>query len=97
MPADPAMPAGIGLLRRAEVITAGLAGVLEVQTYGDLLHIFVDDAAKRMPQIEAALAAHLDSVDRSSASPARMEEAFMSLIRGTERKHERECRRGAFS
>lgn len=82
--ADPAMPSGIGLLRRVEAITAGLAGVLEVQTYGDLVHIFVDDAAKRMPQIEAVLAAHLIQSIGLRRAPARMEEAFMSLIRGQE-------------
>ncbi len=86
MPADPAMPAGIGLLRRVEAITAGLAGVLEVQTYGDLLHIFVDDAAERMPQIETALAAHQIQSIGLRRAPARMEEAFMSLIR--EQEHE---------
>ncbi len=84
MVADPAMPSGIGLLRRVEAITAGLAGVLEVQTYGDLVHIFVDDAAKRMPQIEAVLAAHLIQSIGLRRAPARMEEAFMSLIRGQE-------------
>jgi ABC-2 type transport system ATP-binding protein len=84
MPADPAMPAGIGLLRRVEVITAGLAGVLEVQTYGDLVHIFVDDADKRMPQIEAALKGQDIWAQGLRRAPARMEEAFMSLIRGQE-------------
>ena len=81
LPADPAIPGGIGLLRRAEAITAGLVGVLEVQTYGDLLHIFVDNAAERMPQIETALAAQHIQVMGLRRAPARMEEAFMSLIR----------------
>jgi ABC-2 type transport system ATP-binding protein len=30
-------------------------GVLEVQTYGELLHVFVDSAEKRLPEIKAAL------------------------------------------
>jgi len=34
-------------LRRAEQAVAGLVGVLEVQTYGDLLHVFVDSADRR--------------------------------------------------
>ena len=68
--ADPVMPWGIGLLRRAEAIIAGLAGVLEVQTYGDMLHIFVDDAAERMPQIETALAAHLIQTTGLRRAPA---------------------------
>jgi ABC-2 type transport system ATP-binding protein len=85
LPVDPSSPVGIGLLRRAEAGVAGLAGVLEVQTYGDLLHVFVDDADKRIPQVEAALAAQdIRALDLRRA-PARMEEAFMSLIRGQER------------
>ena len=36
---------------------AALDGVLELQTYGMMLHAFVDDPAVRRPQIEAALAA----------------------------------------
>ena len=81
LPADPPMPSGIGLLRRAEAITAGLAGVLEVQTYGDLLHIFVDHAAERMPQIETALTGQDILAVGLRRAPACMEEAFMSLIR----------------
>jgi ABC-2 type transport system ATP-binding protein len=79
--ADPASPSGIGLLRRSEAIAISLPGVLEVQTYGDLLHIFVDDAPERMPQIEQALAAQAIRAADLRRAPARMEEAFMSLIR----------------
>ncbi|HSN78735.1 MAG TPA: ABC transporter ATP-binding protein [Anaerolineae bacterium] len=76
--------AGIGLLRRADAATVHLLGVLETMAYGDLLHIFVDDAALRMPQIEAALAAQgMAAADMRLAQP-RMEEAFMSLIRRQE-------------
>ena len=39
-------------LRRAEEVVAGLDGVLEVQTYGDLLHVFVDSAAQT-PELAA--------------------------------------------
>jgi ABC-2 type transport system ATP-binding protein len=84
--------AGIGLLRRADAATACLPGVLETMAYGDLLHIFVDNAALRMPQIEAALAAQgIAAADMRQAQP-RMEEAFMSLIRRQE-SVERERRR----
>lgn len=76
--------AGIGLLRRADAATASLPGVLEVQTYGDLLHIFVDNAALRMPQIEAALAAQYIAVAAMRPTRPRMEEAFTSLIRRQE-------------
>jgi ABC-2 type transport system ATP-binding protein len=72
---------GIGLIRRAEATLAVLPGVLEVQTYGDLLHIFVDDAARRMPQVEEALAAQRIHAQGLRQTQARMEEAFISLIR----------------
>jgi ABC-2 type transport system ATP-binding protein len=74
----------IGLLRRADAVAASLPGVLEVQTYGDLLHIFVDEAALRMPQIEAALAAQDIAVTAMRPTQPHMEEAFMSLIRRQE-------------
>src|SRR5512142_2201602 len=34
-----------------------LEGIRELQTYGDKLHLFVDDASRRRPEIAAALAA----------------------------------------
>src|SRR5512136_1627252 len=40
----------------AQRLVSGMEGVLEVQTYGDKLHVFVDDISLRKPQIEAALA-----------------------------------------
>ena len=68
-------------LRAAERVIARLPGVLEVQTYGDLLHIFVDDVALRQSQLEAALAtAKVEVVGLRQTRP-RMEEAFISLIR----------------
>jgi ABC-2 type transport system ATP-binding protein len=76
--------AGIGLLRRASAATALLPGVLETMTYGDLLHIFVDDAALRMPQVEAALAAQGIAAASMRLAQPRMEEAFMSLIQRQE-------------
>ncbi len=72
---------GIGLMRRAEATVGSLPGVLEVQTYGDLLHIFVDDAEQRIPQIKAALADQAIQAEGLRQTQARMEEAFISLIR----------------
>jgi ABC-2 type transport system ATP-binding protein len=62
----------------------GLPGVREVQTYGESLHILVDDGQKRLPEIERAL--HEANIDLRSirVAPARMEEAFISLIRKME-------------
>ena len=81
----PSEAAGAGslgqILRRAEEAIAGLEGVLEVQTYGDLLHVFVDDAAHRQEALVAALGASgLDITDLRQTRP-RMEEAFISLVR----------------
>jgi ABC-2 type transport system ATP-binding protein len=72
---------GVGLIRRAEAAVATLPGVQEVQTYGDLLHIFVDDAAQRTPELTAALAAQSIRAENLRQTHARMEEAFISLIR----------------
>jgi ABC-2 type transport system ATP-binding protein len=58
-----------------------LEGVLEVQTYGEKLHVFVDDVSRRRPQIEAALASQGITHDVLREIEVRMEEAFISLIR----------------
>jgi hypothetical protein len=68
-------------MRRAETVVSTLPGVLEVQTYGDLLHIFVDNAPQRMPQVKEALAAQSIQAKGLRQTHARMEEAFISLIR----------------
>ncbi len=68
-------------LRRAELVAAALPGVLEAQTYGDLLHLFVDDADRRTPEVQQALEdADIGYAGLRQAKP-RMEEAFISLIR----------------
>ncbi len=58
-----------------------MAGVLEVQTYGDKLHVFVDDVSKRKTQIEAVLDLQGIAHDNLRGIEVRMEEAFISLIR----------------
>ena len=58
-----------------------IEGVLEVQTYGEKLHVFVDDVSKRKTQIENALASQGISHDGLREIEVRMEEAFISLIR----------------
>ena len=58
-----------------------LEGVLEVQTYGAMLHLFVDDPARRSREIEAALAAQGITCAGMREIEPRMEEAFISLIR----------------
>lgn len=68
-------------LRLARGIVSQMEGVLETQTYGDLLHIFVDNAAERSPQIAAALQAQGIVAQGMRSTRPRMEEAFISLVR----------------
>jgi ABC-2 type transport system ATP-binding protein len=67
-------------LAPARQIMAGLEGILEVQTYGNRLHLFVDDVSRRKPQIEAALAGAGIQHAEIREIEVRMEEAFISLI-----------------
>ena len=58
-----------------------LDGVLEVQTYGAMLHVFVDDLERRQQEIKAALGAQGITCEGMREIAPRMEEAFISLIR----------------
>ncbi len=58
-----------------------MEGMLEVQTYGAMLHVFVDDVERRRREIEAALAAQGITCAGMREIEPRMEEAFISLIR----------------
>jgi len=62
-------------------LCSGMEGVLEVQTYGAKLHLFVDEVARRTAQIAAALAAEGITHDPIHEIDVRMEEAFISLVR----------------
>ena len=57
-----------------------LPGVAEVQTYGEALHILVDSGQKRLPLITNNLKEHNIDYSNARIAPARMEEAFISLI-----------------
>jgi len=65
-----------------------LPGVHEVQTYGELLHVFVDSGDQRLPEIEAALMEHGVAYRGIRRATARMEEAFISLIKRLEEGRE---------
>ncbi len=58
-----------------------LPGVYEVQTYGDAFHILVDSGKDRLPLIERSLKENNVGYTKPRIAPARMEEAFISLIR----------------
>jgi len=70
--------------RSAVGTLAGLPGVREVQTYGESLHLLVDSGERRLPEIERALRKAGIRQRGIRIAPARMEEAFISLIRGME-------------
>ncbi|MGC9400233.1 MAG: ATP-binding cassette domain-containing protein [Anaerolineae bacterium] len=65
----------------AKARVAELEGVREVQTYGRMLHVFVDDVERRRPQIERALGNDGITCAGLREIEPRMEEAFISLIR----------------
>lgn len=67
-------------LERARALLLGMEGILEVQTYGLMLHVFVDEAARRRREIEQALAATGIAFEGMREIEPRMEEAFISLI-----------------
>ena len=55
-------------------------GVIEVQTYGESLHILVDSADKRLPEIRHMLDEEGIVYRKLRKAPIRMEEAFISLV-----------------
>lgn len=58
-----------------------MEGVLEVQTYGEKLHVLVDDAPRQKARIKEVLSAQGITSDEPREIEVRMEEAFISLIR----------------
>ncbi len=65
---------------QAQSVVSGMEGILEMQTYGEKLHVFVDDVPLRKRQIEAALAAAGIAHGGLREIEVRMEEAFISLV-----------------
>jgi len=63
---------------------AGLSGVREAQTYGESIHLLVDSGKRRLPEIERVLRREKLAYRSIRIAPARMEEAFISLIRKLE-------------
>jgi ABC-2 type transport system ATP-binding protein len=67
-------------LTTSERVVATLEGVAEMQAYGDRLHVFVDDAARRLPAIERALRAAGVHITQIRPTAPRLQEAFISLM-----------------
>jgi ABC-2 type transport system ATP-binding protein len=66
---------------RARALLRTMPGIREVQSYGELLHVFVDDVEQGQVLIRQAMAqASIDISGMRQVEP-RMEEAFVSLIR----------------
>ena len=68
----------------AQEVVKDLDGVKEIQTYGESLHLLVDSGKMRLPQIERTLKKKNLEFLSIRIAPARMEEAFISLIRKME-------------
>jgi len=67
-------------LEAARSLLSTQPGVLEVQVYGTLLHIFVEEADQLWPRLQATLHEADIKIDAVRVIHPRMEEAFISLI-----------------
>ncbi|NQS90894.1 MAG: ATP-binding cassette domain-containing protein [Chloroflexi bacterium] len=67
--------------QKAREILLPLAGVLEVQSYGESLHVLVDSIDKRTRIVTKTLEKHNLKIHEIRGITPRMEEAFISLIR----------------
>jgi len=70
--------------QKAKKIVEKLPGVLEAQTYGEALHLLVDEGEKRLAEITRALSKKGIKFRGARVAPVRMEEAFISLIQRLE-------------
>ena len=80
--------------RRAKRILQHLPGVIEIQTYGEALHILVDSEEKRLASLEGILVDNNVTYRGLRRAPIRMEEAFLSLITQMEFEKQEEEREG---
>jgi ABC-2 type transport system ATP-binding protein len=68
-------------LRQARQLLGGKPGILEVQTFGDLLHVFVSDVKAGRQTVEETLDQAGIAIEGLRETRPRMEEAFISLIK----------------
>ncbi len=71
-------------LEEAYTVLVARPEVLEVQVYGTLLHVFVEEATASWPRLLSALREIDVTVDTVRVIRPRMEEAFISLIKRLE-------------
>jgi len=69
---------------KALVLLKGLDGVREIQTYGEAINLLVDNGKRRLSEVERFLKNSKLKYRSVRIAPARMEEAFISLIRTME-------------
>ena len=67
--------------QKAREIIHPLKGILEVQSYGEALHVLVDSSTKRLGQIQKTLRKNKLEIMEIRVIKPRMEEAFISLIK----------------
>ncbi len=67
-------------LQEAEETVQNLDGVIEVQVYGDRLHLFVDSADTRIPLLNSTLQSSGVRVTQIRPTAPHLQEAFISLI-----------------
>jgi ABC-2 type transport system ATP-binding protein len=70
--------------RSAARVLQGLAGVRDIYTYGESLHVIVNSAQEQSPIIKQALDRYEVFYQGMRQAPIRMEEAFLSLIKEME-------------
>lgn len=70
--------------KRANQLIGQLDGVIEIQTYGESLHILVDSVETRLPQIKTILDDKGITYRNVHQTSPRMEEAFISMIKQIE-------------
>jgi ABC-2 type transport system ATP-binding protein len=80
--------------QRAKELVGALPGVLELQTYGTMLHVFVDEPEQRQEEIERALEREGITCRGMREIEVRMEEAFISIVRKEARASARSAAQG---
>lgn len=71
--------------KQAQQLIEQIQGVNEIQIYGESLHILVDSVDIQLPQIKSTLNEHDIKYHNVRQTSARMEEAFISLIKQIEK------------
>jgi len=70
--------------KQALQLLEDLPGIIAIQTYGESLHILVNSVDEQLPEIKNVLHKHDIKYQNVRQTSARMEEAFISLIRQIE-------------